>query len=217
MKIISKYKDYYDYLSGIWGEDPLITFVRKHEGLPYNSYFSCYKIKVYIGGMLVEGLCYKGNFYYGDTLLPFSSKPPYYLTLGASNFSSMPLEKEYGIDNLKVENLIFIERDTLRDGRIDPWSNLFIQKKPIVDVNNVNEKEGSPVVVEINKERYKDCCLKDLNVSSILSAEEVYKLISDWLSLQRTKAENKPDARTNVQKIESHGFDNKTSFRPNIK
>lgn len=38
-----------------------------------------------------------------------------------------------------------------------------------------------------------------------------------WLSLQRTKAENKPDARTNVQKIESHGFDNKTSFRPNIK
>lgn len=217
MKIISKYKDYYDYLSGIWGEDPLITFVRKHEGLPYNSYFSCYKIKAYIGGMLVEGLCYKGNFYYGDTLLPFSSKTPHYLTLGASNFSSRPLEKEYGIDNLKVENLIFIERDTLREDHIDPWNNLFIQKRPIVDVNNVNEKEGSPVVVEINKEIYKNCCLKDLNISSILSAEDVYKLISDWLSLQRTKAENKPDARTNVQKIESHGFDNKTSFRPNIK
>lgn len=217
MKIISKFKDYYDYLSGIWGEDPLITFVRKPDTLRYISYYDCFKVKVYIGGMLIEGLCYKGNFYYGDTLLPFSSKPPHYLTLGTSNFSSGPLEREYGINNTKVENLIYIERETLRDDHIDPYNNLFIQKKPIVDVNNINEKEGSPVVVEINKERYKDCCLKDLNVSSILSAEEVYKLISDWLSLQRTKAEDRPDTRTNTQKVESHGFDKRTSFRPNIK
>lgn len=34
MKIVSKFKDYYDYLSGVWGEDPLLTYVRKSEYTP---------------------------------------------------------------------------------------------------------------------------------------------------------------------------------------
>ena len=64
---------------------------------------------------------------------------------------------------------------------------------------------------------YKNCILKDLNLNSFVSPEEVYKMISDWISYQRTIAENHVDTMTNVQKIESKGFDKKTSFRPNMK
>lgn len=217
MRIISKYKDYYDYLSGIWGEDPMIVYVREVPQYPLILDSDCFKLKVYIGGTLLEGLVYRGDFYYGDKLLPFSSKPPYYLTLGTSNFSCVRLEKEYGIDNLNVDNLVYISGDSVRDNQGKVGDNYIIQKGPIPDVNNVNEREGSPVVVEINRKIYKDYCLKDLNVNSILPAERVYRLISDWLSLQRTKAENRPDTRTNIQKVESHGFDKRTSFRPNMK
>ena len=95
--------------------------------------------------------------------------------------------------------------------------NMFIQKAPIVDIHNTNEKESCPVFVKVGRDKFRNCSLKELGLSSVLPAEEAYRLISDWLSLQRTKAEDKPDIRTNVQKVESHGFDNKTSFRPNIK
>lgn len=217
MKIISKYKDYYDYLSGIWGEDPLITYVRKSTDIPFSTYSDCSKVKIYIGGMLVEGLLYKGIFYYGDDLRVFTSKIPYYLTMGKSSFSSSRLGKEYGNVTLDKDSVVFIARNTLRDGQIDPYRDMFILNKPIIDTQKVNERENCPVVLEINKKFYKNPILKEVKLNSFLPPEQVYRLTSDWLSLQWTKAEDKPDLRTNVQKVESHGFDSKTSFRPNIK
>jgi len=58
--------------------------------------------------------------------------------------------------------------------------------------------------------------LSELNLQSILSPEEVYRMISDWISEQKTKSENKIDKRTDVEKLEGKGFDKKISFR-NIK
>lgn len=215
MKIISKFKDYYDYLSGVWGEDPLLTYVRKSEYTPIYDCNDCTKVKIYIGGMLVEALLYKGVFYYGENIEVFTSELPWYITMGKSSFNSSRLE--YGNVTLDKDSVVFIARNTLRDGQIDPYRDMFILRKPIVDTQKVNERENCPVVLEIHKKFYKNPILKELKLNSFISPEQTYRLISDWLSLQRTKAEDRPDIRTNVQKVESHGFDNKTSFRPNIK
>lgn len=42
-------------------------------------------------------------------------------------------------------------------------------------------------------------------------------MLSNWLSERISKKENIIDKRTNVEKLESKGFDKITSFRPNIK
>jgi hypothetical protein len=55
--------------------------------------------------------------------------------------------------------------------------------------------------------------LSDLDLAAFIPAKQMYKIISDWLSLQRTKSENTHDNRTNSEKIQTNGFDIQTSFR----
>lgn len=216
MNIISKFKDYYDYLTGIWGVDPLLTYVRQGSIKP--DLISDYaKVRVYIGGMLIEGFYYKGNFYYGDELKQFSKPTPPYITR-KQGYTYQNLVQEYGLPELDTNNLIWISPAYLKEVSYSrPLADIIIHKTPIVDILNTNDKENCPIIVKINKDVFRNCSLKEMSLSSILDAETVYHLISDWLSLQRTKKENKVDCRTNEQKVESHGFDKKTSFRPNLK
>ena len=47
MKIISKYKDYYDYLGGIYGRDDTLTYDRrKTEEFPYQKLEKLYHTDV---------------------------------------------------------------------------------------------------------------------------------------------------------------------------
>ena len=48
MKIISKYKDYYDYLSGIYGEDPLKVLDRREVDPSDNIRTIVFCDKIYI-------------------------------------------------------------------------------------------------------------------------------------------------------------------------
>ena len=57
MKIISKYKDYYDYLSGVWGEDPKLVLVRKGEFVVQSTNPSgcdMYVLTFIIGGIMIQ-------------------------------------------------------------------------------------------------------------------------------------------------------------------
>ena len=51
MKIISKYKDYYDYLSGIYGEDPLKILDRREVDPSDNIRTIVFCDKIYIKGL----------------------------------------------------------------------------------------------------------------------------------------------------------------------
>lgn len=74
MKIISKYKDYYDYLSGIYGIDEKIVLDRTiSKNSPNVEFYSHWnrKIVLYIAGYVIECLCIDGKFYYGEDLKEF--------------------------------------------------------------------------------------------------------------------------------------------------
>lgn len=218
MNIISKFKDYYDYLSGIWGVDPLLTYVRQGGFKDTFTYFNTSKVKVYIGGMLIEGFYHKGKFYYGTNVLQYAGNKPSYM-FNKGGYIYTKLSEEYGNKDFDTDDIAYIDLKAIPDA-IYHHSTRFVAilLRPIPDIEDVNEIESSPVCMKMfNSDVWKDFNLKDININSILPAEEAYKLISNWLSMQRTKAENKPNTQTNEQKIESHGFDKKTSFKPNIK
>lgn len=216
MKIISKYKDYYDYISGIYGEDPLIVLDRSDFSFPdffgnYRDHIDSGTIKVYIGGYLIEGFYYDKKIYYGDDLLNFG-KP-----MGGDskryswvrNFQLEHLHTEYNTNEISEKDIINIHKEFF-NWKYRPTTVL---KKMIIDNNNVNEKENCPIVVIRNNTTYKNCILKDLYLNNFIPPEEIYKMISDWISLQITKKENKIDTRTDLQKIIGKGFDKITSFR----
>ena len=65
MKILDKRgsKDYYDYLTGVYGIDDKLVLDRRKK-----TFFGIIptKISLYIAGFVVEGLYIKGKFYYGE-------------------------------------------------------------------------------------------------------------------------------------------------------
>lgn len=219
MKIITKngQKDYYDYLSGIWGVDPLIIYDRRHITMP-EIHTNYSKISIYIGGLLIEGFFYYGKFYYGHELLKFGAPEPKYHLKIKNSFWALKYDKEYGLNNFNFDDLILIEPKYLIDlDNKHHWNTLAVMKTPIIDKFNTNQIENCPICVKVGNKSFKNCNLKDLNINTILSSTEVYMLISNWVSFQRSIAENRPDNRTNNEKIVSDGFNIKESFRPNIK
>jgi len=209
MKIISKFKDYYDYLSGIYGEDPLIVLNRLDFTMPTFSNFSITrdegKLQLYIGGFLIEAYYKNNKIYYGEDLKQFSREEKH--SKWYYRFNSSTDVKPNERVTIKIEN-----------SRYNYESFNLIVKK---DTTNMNDKYNCPILLRKNGDKdeylYKNCILKDLNLNSFISPEEVYKMISDWISYQRTISEDHVDTMTNVQKIESKGFDKKSSFRPNMK
>lgn len=229
MKILSKYKDYYDYLSGIYGEDPLVVLDRTNYTTPtiyssignnINSEF----ITLYIGGYVVQGFHYGGKIYYGTDLLQFGTRVD-------TDEAISKWKRNWYLEHLK-DTIGTVPDDTgsilrLKDEfRSNRGYYKSISMIPLKDSYNINEKLNCPIIVvvgdftnikESDANVYKNCNLKDLNLNSLISPELCYRWISDWISLQKTKAETVIDNRSDKLKIESKGFDNKTSFRPNIK
>lgn len=65
MKIISKYKDYYDYLQGIYGVDEKLILDRRSSEHP--MYYQNGVYQFIIGELIVEVLHVNGKFYCGES------------------------------------------------------------------------------------------------------------------------------------------------------
>lgn len=170
MKIISKYKDYYDFCAGKFGIDERIIYDRTEFAKP-----SEYKRTYLIGfcGTVFRVILNDGDFIFGDEF-----------------------EKDYWYSELK-------RRDTrwfLRGGHLTK--------------TDINDKENCPVVL-LNEQQSglahdaNNPILKDLGFHKIMSPEDCWINISNWLSREKTITDN----RTDKEKIVGHGFDLKTSFR----
>lgn len=186
MHILSKYKDYYDYLSGIWGVDEKVVLDRTKfspikPNFDYNNLFKIDILNFYICGKHFQGLIVRDGIIqkvlYGEKMIPY---------------------------------LKFNERKKFY--YIDKWSKeIFLDI--IEDVENFNKKENCPILLDFG---YKDLIhfpiLSEFNVVDVLDAETIYLMLVEWLG----KEDVIFSKLTDIQKIETHGFDKKTSFR-NIK
>lgn len=229
MKIIDNKKDYYDYLSGIYGIDDLIVFDRRNsrmlngEGVLQPGLEECFtmtrlpddkpleakeiwKLKTIHNRRIVAKA---KKFHYNRTLLE-GRVFHYVLEVGwnryffeverwidSKNNRDVCLEyrlvkSEHKVKNRLSDSPIFIAPCKLD---FDLWSGEVEWERMKVDVSK-------QVVNPILSETY---------ILKVIPPEEMWKAIYEFLSSQK----DKPivDTRNDIQKLESAGFDKKTSFR----
>lgn len=192
MKIISKYKDYYDYLQGVYGIDDKLILDRRDYTIPSVTEGT---IRLVIGNVYLEGYYYENKFYWGQEQLD-----ELVIITGSKHLSDWYKDRyTHSIFNKKSKSLSYINCN-------------------IININNNTNcgiflcREGK--ILEKNIEcRYPK--LSDINIKSILSPHDIWILLSDYLSKKVT--ENEPEVPVGDDKIRiiAAGFDLKSSFRNN--
>ena len=199
MKIISKYKDYYDYLMGIYGVDEKIVLDRTEFEMA--NFFSPIIVTFYIAGNCIDGYWDGRKFYFGEDLRQFCKDQE----KDTKNYPKWRLRwMNFGKDPRAV---IMYNNSWLRKSQT-AYPDLR------VDETKTNEKHECAIMCSSHTkdEFLKYPKLEDLGIISVLPPHEIYMMLSEWLAPKDKVEDNMSDA----EKIIAAGFDKKTSFR-NIK
>lgn len=194
MKILSKYKDYYDFLSGVYGVDEKIILDRTKFEMPvYDGV-----IRFYICGKRIDGYfdSETNKFLFGDDLV--------------EKFQHVTIIRW---DEREINEL----RNGDKDIRVISMVNsnyraIYMVVDLIVDKAKINEKNNCPIVCGVLDSYYMYPKLADTGIAGVLPPMDIYLMLSEWLAPKDINVNN----QTNDEKILSNGFDTKTSFR-NIK
>ena len=195
MKILSKRKDYYDYLVGKYGIDEMIVYDRRdctvlaHD--EYNIAFS--KKKLYNDKPKREVMSYHNGKYISEMV---------------------GLRSELFITYGKKTRKFLVERylDALGNVRIShkevPLEGLDFRR-----CSNDREKRDAPIFIKIAFiESYIDNPILDGTwLPCYISPEEIYTEVYNYLLMKSAKKIE--DNRSDVEKMESKGFDKVSSFR----
>lgn len=190
MKIISKYKDYYDYLQGIYGiDDKLILDRRDFNSIPKYRYNE--KVQLIIGDKVLAGYHYNNEYYFGQKRL----------------------DKLNEITKSKKVNR-WDEEEGVTHWILDTRLNCNIK-----DFNNDTEFAICEYTVPKYKEsvipgvKYKYPKLSDYNISFILDSHTIWLILNEYLSRKVTEGEPIVPVGDDKVRLLSAGFDPKTSFR----
>jgi hypothetical protein len=217
MKILSPYKDYYDYLQGVYGIDEKIVYERtcyasinskgewQKTGLYKPMYLSVQGYEYEVALLAICGTLYRvyiinGKFYFGLNKGDFKEGKYAHIT------RLLPKDKYNQFTSDLHDNSSYY-----RDGDIT-------KDKYHLTKTDLNEKNDCPVLLV--KQYYgskigveaKNIKLSDFGIGQIISPHDIYITISNFLSREKPIV----DKRTDIQKIVGKGFDKKISFR-NVK
>lgn len=197
MKLISNFKDYYDYLIGAkYGIDPLVVYERicSTEGKDSQWHKSGINRPLFLDlpdryeswiiqfcGVTYYGHHYNKQFYYGESA---KEHIPYHV----DNTTRGTCKDEHDNNAPQYNRWGF---------RI--YSNYI----------DYNKKENCPIVLLQGGSVIKNVKLSDYGFGRIIPPEEAFLKITDYLSREKAI----PNNQTDKEKIVSHGFDTKTSFR----
>ena len=245
MKIISRFKDFYDYKVTKYGVDEKLVYTRK----TYCEYYKEFVIDVYTGSdnriseenfnkNLKENFEYfKGNNYHKILVLGEKLIHLFFTENGIyTNFAAKKLEVSKG-----TYQYYYSKEITFNDGKNFEiytdfgyaWDKLFsYDRKKLFSHMNIDKSDvifyESMFLIEYFGESY-DKNLKyhssvykftyNPNLSQMgvyIDADFVWQSLVEFLSNKRSEKEITPEV-SNENKILSKGFDLKTSFRPNMK
>jgi hypothetical protein len=203
MKIFDKKKDYYDYLVGIYGEDPKIILDRRQSFIP-NPYERS-KVILYICGKKLEGFYDGKKYYFGENLKE----------MGKLVDNESEASFYYRLKNEKFKPYVQIEDcEYSYIGRHHRTTESFVIEIQ-EDDSGINKKYDCPIIFKGIRDNYLEFpVLSEMNVASVIRPEEMFQMISNWLSMRITENENIVDTRDDKLKLQSKGFSNKCSFRP---
>lgn len=206
MKIISNFKDSYDYLQGTYGIDPKAVYERicSTEEIQ-NGKRSWVKSGIYKpnhitdkGRELAYGETYENNLY--EYILAICG------TLYCVYYHKGIFYHGEAVEVLREKKLG--EHQTFYGAS----HNKYLHLHP----TDLNEKENCPVILvdtnSYDRKLYANVLnpkLTDFSIAAIIPAEQLWIKITNFL-LREIKIDDK---RTDKQKIVGKGFDHKTSFR----
>lgn len=181
MKILSKFKDYYDYLQGIYGIDTTLVLDRtEYVSRPYIPSINSVETFI-IGDYKVQGFWHKGKIYYG---------------------------KEIESLGIRIHNSYF-SKDA------DYYcleGNDKVLKHPQLLTNSPAYEYNCPILIKDWGSKYKkNPILKDYSMQKVFAPNEMWILLYEFLT--KLKSNYEVVEQSNENKIISHGFDLKTSFR----
>ncbi|MGB1019408.1 MAG: hypothetical protein ACPGVH_10050 [Chitinophagales bacterium] len=192
MKIISKYKDYYDYLQGIFGIDNYKIYKRdkifkEHE---FDLKFEDFKDRYLV--------------------------PHFFYSFAINNTIYVMVKTKKGIFPLSKKLL-----KSLKYGKYAIESILEYDKKA-TDINKTLRKPIVVGIGKLNsywmynrKSDWKtenDPYLKSFSFHKVFSAQELYIEVDSFLGWMKDNPEI-PNKQTNAEKLLAKGFDKKISFR----
>lgn len=206
MKIIAKEKDYYDYLQGVYGVDEKLVYDRRNGHAL--QFFEKKNGKVFY--VFVNGKSYCAVYYNGKFRYDFESiVKTYEEYLVIRNLNSNCWSSSWSIDLWSQLNSFDWKLGNQISKRVEDLI------KPIN--SDINKKLRQPVLVSEKKypkenQAHIPLTLKQFDFGGKLNAQDVYIEISNFLGWC---ADNPPipDKQTDKEKVLSHGFDLKTSFR----
>jgi hypothetical protein len=203
MKIISNFKDYYDYLIAKYGVDERIVYNRKNTIVDVNEKGGCYSPFYSNKDEWIFHIAFCGTIY----VIVKIGETSYY----SEDFNLLPDDvKEFVLDYNK------------RYFRVLEWKHYARSKKEAhyqfiwnLKQTTFNETHNEPAILLSGSGKTPICSnikLIDYGFQKVLSPEEVYLQIYNFISREKVII----DKRNDVEKLLSNGFDVKTSFR-NIK
>ena len=241
MKIISKFKDFYDYKVVKYGMDEKLVYTRK----TYCEYFESFVIDVYTASddriseenfnkNLKENFEYfKGiNFH---KILILGEKLIHLFFTENGVYTHFDIKNEN--DLRKLNNFQYKKEITFKNGNIfsifskfeSDWKDLlsYNRKKLITyDIDKDDVILNEPIIlIELigisNHNRYLYTYKFTYNpylskLGIYLDEDFIWQSLVEFLSNKRSEKEISPEV-SNENKILSKGFDLKTSFRPNMK
>lgn len=220
MKIISKYKDYYDYLSGQYGEDPLCTYVRNSIDVDKIRADTIRSVSrelsqplsndreyhyLFAGKYLIPYVLTKGNWHV-DPELRTPDKLELYVKshhmpifIGERKYRYFLLEEKLAPTVLPENKILEI---------VKKIGHPVFVIKPLSYSSNIDSHYRSALDENIP-------VLADWKVPTVISPTEMWQNLSTVImSVLRKDIDKQPPFEVNnEEKILAHGFDLKTSFR----
>lgn len=211
MIINSKYKDYYDFLQGVIGRDNNLILDRMGHSATSHEYefIDLYQSKnpclvsVVIGTNSYRYLMFKGKVYNSRTEIDFfdgmtthftEEKQPYFNLYNSFGKETKVICPNLGKNLLEPNDIL---KMPTQEGKDRPFIYASIRDLSNGTTTSINY----PI-------------LDNLKFGKVLDPYTIWSLIYDELCKKKDAVIAEP--QTDKEKIESKGFDNKTSFR-NIK
>ena len=242
MKIISKFKDFYDYKVAKYGVDEKLVYTRK----TYCEYFKSFVINVYTGSddriseenfnkNLKENFEYfKGINFHKILILGEKLIHLFFTENGVyTHFDAKKLDVSKG-----TYQSYYSKEITFNDGRNFEittdfgyaWDKLFsYDRKKLFSSMRIDKSDiifNEPMIlieyfgeshVKYHRSLYKFTYNPNLSQMGVYVDEDfIWQSLVEFLSNKRSEKEISPEV-SNDNKILSKGFDLKTSFRPNMK
>lgn len=211
MKIISKFKDFYDFVAG-YDTDPRKVFVRKME------FLGCGDVPALKGNTLKAGQ-YEADLYFLGEVWFCDQHIPYFKDISTGlfyyDYNEIPDTIRYDVNNLfmdrhwhhRVDNGPGLEIHFGVERSKRKWGH---EDAPV----RINTKHKQPIFfshyADYGKGVVVNGRLADIRFSQFKSPQDTFTELYNWIPFIEPDMPSDP---TDMSRFENKGFDKKTSFR----